>query len=302
MANMKETLVVTGASGFIGSKIAARAVNAGRRVVNLDKRPSANPDLDTRICDISDAAALAEAFPPEAAAVVHMAARTSVLESKSDPQGVFETNLVGTQNLLELSRRRGVMSFVLASTNAVVGETQDPYITEASTLAPLTPYGATKAAGEMLLSAYGGSYGIACASIRLTNVYGTGMQQKDSIVPRIMRALLGGKPLEIYGDGLQWRDFVYLTDVVDAFFMALDQGLIGPLVVGAGQSFSVRDVISAAEQAVGREIPVVWGPARSGEMRGVRVDITRARSLGFEPRVGLVEGLGLVWEDFRHAQ
>ncbi|MDA8116161.1 MAG: NAD-dependent epimerase/dehydratase family protein [Actinomycetota bacterium] len=295
---MTETMVVTGASGFIGSKIAARALAAGYRVVNVDRRPSSNPDLDTRLCDISDAAALAEAFPGEAAAVVHMAARTSVLESKTDPQGVFETNMIGTQNLLELSRRRGVRSFVLASTNAVVGETKDPYITESSALAPLTPYGATKAAGEMLLSAYAGSYGIACASIRLTNVYGTGMQQKDSIVPRIMRALLGGKPLEIYGDGLQWRDFVYAADVVDAFFMALDQGLVGPLVVGAGQSFSVRDVISAAEQAIGREVPVVWGPARSGEMRGVRVDIAKARSLGFEPRVGLVEGLALVWEDF----
>ena len=295
---MTETMVVTGASGFIGSKIAARALAAGYRVVNVDRRPSSNPDLDTRLCDISDAAALAEAFPGEAVAVVHMAARTSVLESKTDPQGVFETNMIGTQNLLELSRRRGVRSFVLASTNAVVGETKDPYITESSALAPLTPYGATKAAGEMLLSAYAGSYGIACASIRLTNVYGTGMQQKDSIVPRIMRALLGGKPLEIYGDGLQWRDFVYAADVVDAFFMALDQGLVGPLVVGAGQSFSVRDVISAAEQAIGREVPVVWGPARSGEMRGVRVDIAKARSLGFEPRVGLVEGLALVWEDF----
>ena len=298
---MAETLVVTGASGFIGSKIAARAAGAGYRVVNIDKRPSSNPELDTRACDITDAATLAEAFPVEAVAVVHMAARTSVLESKTDPQGVFETNMIGTQNLLELSRRRGVRSFVLASTNAVVGETRDPYFTESSTLAPLTPYGATKAAGEMLLSAYAGSYGIACASIRLTNVYGTGMQQKDSIVPRIMRALLGGKPLEIYGDGLQWRDFVYAADVVDAFLMALDQGLVGPLVVGAGQSFSVRDVISAAERAIGREVPVVWGPARSGEMRGVRVDIAKARSLGFEPHVGLVEGLGLVWEDFSRA-
>ncbi|MDA8103336.1 MAG: NAD-dependent epimerase/dehydratase family protein [Nitrospiraceae bacterium] len=298
---MTETLVVTGASGFIGSKIAARAVSTGYRVVNLDKRPSSNPDLDTRACDISDADKLAEVFPAEAVAVVHMAARTSVLESKTDPQGVFDTNMVGTQNLLELSRRYGVRSFVLASTNAVVGETKDPYITEASALAPLTPYGATKAAGEMLLSAYAGSYGIACASIRLTNVYGTGMQQKDSIVPRMMRALLGGKPLEIYGDGLQWRDFVYAADVVDAFFIALDQGLVGPLVVGAGQSFSVRDVVSAAERAIGREVPVVWGPARSGEMRGVRVDITRARAMGFEPRVGLVEGLGRVWDDFSRA-
>ncbi len=295
---MAEMLVVTGASGFIGSKIAARAAIEGYRVINIDKRPSTDPGLDTRQCDITDAAALAEAFPEQATAVVHMAARTSVLESKSDPQGVFETNLSGTQNLLELSRQRGVRSFVLASTNAVVGESTDPHITEASALAPLTPYGATKAAGEMLLSAYAGSYGIACSSVRLTNVYGTGMQNKDSIVPRIMRAVLGGKPLEIYGDGLQWRDFVYASDVVEAFFLALGRGLVGPVVVGAGQSHSVRDVISAAEEAIGREVPVVWGPARSGEMRGVRVDIAKARAMGFEPRVGLVDGLGLVWEDF----
>lgn len=291
-------IVVTGGAGFIGSKVVAKALARGYQVVSLDTSRGSDPDADSRICDIRSTEALKQNFPEGAVAVIHLAARTSVLESKLDPQGTYETNVAGTHNLLEMARLSGVSNFVFASTNAVVGNSETDTIDESNLLAPMTPYGATKAAAEMLMSAYQGSYSISTCALRLTNVYGLGMFKKDSIVPRIMRALLGGKPLEIYGDGQQWRDFIYASDVVDAFFLALDANLSGPLTIGAGQSYSVTDIIAAVEAVTERKVPIVWGAARDGEMRGVRVATARANQAGFTPKVNLRDGLRLVWEEF----
>ena len=299
---MSQTVVVSGGSGFIGSKIARAALERGYEVVSLDKVPGVDSDVDSRICDISDSEQLARQFPKQPTAIFHFAARTSVLESKLDPEGVFATNVLGTHNLLELARTRSVDSFLFASTNAIVGEAESIAINESNLLAPLTPYGASKAAGEMLMSAYLGSYDIATCAIRLTNVYGPNMFKKDSIIPRIMRALLGGNPLEIYGDGKQWRDFIFSQDVVDAFFLALEQRVVGALTIGAGQSYTVAEIVETVEAVAGRSVPTIHGPARAGEMRGVQVDITRARSLGFEPKIDLVAGVGAVWQDYLDQQ
>ena len=115
-----------------------------------------------------------------------------MLKSLDEPVDTYETNVGITANLLELARTRGVGSFLLASTNAVVGDVGRAVITEQSPLRPLTPYGATKAAGEMLLSSYSACYGIAGCALRFSNVYGPGMQHKDSFVPRLMRAAASG--------------------------------------------------------------------------------------------------------------
>src|SRR5205814_5361963 len=138
----------------------------------------------------------------------------------------------------------GDSSLVSPSTNAVTGPMRGSAITESEVLQPLTPYGATKAAGEMLMSAYTASYGLRCAVLRLTNVYGPGMQAKDSIVARLMRAVRMGRTFEIYGDGRQVRDYVHAADVVEAVRLALsDKRWGGPMVIGTGTSLSVLDVI-----------------------------------------------------------
>ena len=110
---------------------------------------------------------------------------------------------------------------MFASTNAVAGPMAGPAITESAVLRPLTPYGSTKAAAEMLMSAYLASYGVRCLALRLTNVYGPGMQAKDSIVARLMRAIRLGKTFEIYGDGRQVRDYVHVSDVIAAVRLGL---------------------------------------------------------------------------------
>src|SRR5881227_3502410 len=171
-----------------------------------------------------------------------------------------------------------------------------------SPAALLTPYGATKAAGEMLMSAYTASYGLRCAVVRLTNVYGPGMQAKDSIVARLMRAIRLGRTFEIYGDGRQVRDYVHAADVVDAVRLAIsDERWNGPMVIGTGTSLSVLEVIEQVRRVTGAELSVRHGPAKPGEMPAVIVDPSRARAAGWLPRYDFREGLRRVWEEWSAA-
>jgi UDP-glucose 4-epimerase len=151
----------------------------------------------------------------------------------------------------------------------------------------------------MLMSAYTASYGLRCAVLRLTNVYGPGMQAKDSIVARLMRAIRLGNAFEIYGDGTQVRDYVHSLDVSAAMQLALaDERWSGPMVIGAGRSLSVLDVVEAVRQVTGAELDVGHGPARPGEMPAVIVDPSRAHAAGWSPRFGFEEGLAGVWQEW----
>jgi UDP-glucose 4-epimerase len=211
----------------------------------------------------------------------------------------YRTNVEGTHRVLEAARAAGVRSLAFASTNAVTGLTDVPAITEQLPLAPLTPYGATKAAGEMLMSAYTASYGVRCAVLRLTNVYGPGMQAKDSIVARLMRAVRLGSTFEIYGDGTQVRDYVHSLDVSAAMGQGLSSDVwSGPMVIGSGHSLSVLEVVETVRRITGAEIEVEHGPPRAGEMPAVIVDPSRAHAAGWSPRFSFEEGIAGVWEEW----
>jgi UDP-glucose 4-epimerase len=170
-------------------------------------------------------------------------------------------------------------------------------------LNPLTPYGSTKAAGEMLMSAYTASYGLRCACIRLTNVYGPGMQAKDSIVARLMRGIRLGTTFEVYGDGTQVRDYVHVADVVAAMRLGLlSDDWAGPTVIGSGTSLSVLEVIEAVRKVSGAEVPFTHGPAKAGEMPAVIVDPSRAHAAGWTPQFpNLDDGLIGVWDEWSKA-
>jgi UDP-glucose 4-epimerase len=206
-----------------------------------------------------------------------------------------------TAGLLERARRCDVDTFVLASTNAVVGDIGSATITEDLPLMPLTPYGATKAAAEMLLSGYAGAFGMRTPAVRLTNVNGPGMVHKDSFVPRLLRAAAGDGGVEIYGDGQQRRDLVHVHDAAAAIVAAVVGWPAGPVIIGGSRSYTVNEIAQAARDATGRPIPATRVPAKPGEMPAVVVDIARARSRGFEPRVSLTEGMRSAWADFAPA-
>jgi UDP-glucose 4-epimerase len=294
-----EHILVTGGAGFIGRSVVPGLAKAGARVTVVDLLPADPPGPDDVVGDLRDPAVLDAAVRPGMTAVVHLAAATSVLGSLRDPVAVHQNNVDVTAGLLEVARQRGVGRFLLASTNAVTGDVGDAVIHERLPLRPLTPYGATKAAAEMLASGYAGGYGMATCALRLTNVYGPGMAHKDSLVPRLMRAVRDGATVQVYGDGLQRRDFVHVDDVVDGLLAAWTAGHTGPLIVGAGRSITVLDMIDAVERATGTPVRRQHVPARPGEMPAVVVDIGLARSLGYRPKVSLDEGLTGVWQEFR---
>jgi UDP-glucose 4-epimerase len=290
-------VLVTGGSGFIGRHVVAQLQSRGHRVLNADRVP--HPDgVETVVGELNDPRVVAAAVGADIDAIVHLAAETSVLGSIERPALVHDTNVTVTAALLEAAREKGVGRFVLASSNSVVGE-HEGTMTEDVPLRPLTPYGATKAAGEMLLSGYAGAFGLVTPVLRLTNVYGPGMLAKDSFVPRMMRAAAAGEGVTVYGDGRQRRDLVHVGDVARAFAMAVEGWPSGPVIIGSATSHTVLDMLEAARAATGAPIPVEHVEQKKGEMRAVVVDTGLARSRGFEPTVSLEEGMASVWPDFR---
>jgi UDP-glucose 4-epimerase len=295
-------VLVTGGSGFIGRHVVAVLAAAGARVRVVDLRAHPDPDVDIVQGDIADPAVIDAAFEGGVDSVVHLAAVTSVLRSLEQPELTTRTNVAGTALLLEAARKAGVGSLAFASTNAVTGPMEAPAISEAATLRPLTPYGSTKAAGEMLMSAYTASYGVRCACLRLTNVYGLGMQAKDSIVARLMRAIRIGGSFEIYGDGRQVRDYINVSDVVRAFALALtSEAWQGPIVIGSGSSLSVLEVVRAVREVTGAKLDVRHGPAKDGEMPAVIVDPSKAHAAGWSPQTSFRDGLTAVWDEWSRA-
>ena len=285
--------LVTGGAGFIGSNLVAALSERGDDVVVFDNRAAVPSD----VCDDLAVQAL---LTPDVDVVVHLAAKTSVIDTITDPAGTFRTNLEATVRLAEQCRLHGVKRFVFASTSAAVGAGAGSggLMDEDSTLAPLTPYGASKAAAECALSAYRHAYGIDIVSLRFTNVYGPGMEAADkrTAVAQMLRAARNGHEFDLYGDGNHVRDYVFITDVVDALIAAAD-GAVGADVVcfGSGTSVSVLELAEIVGRVTGRPLPIRSQPPRIGEMPAVRVGLARARSFGLIARVTLEEGLVRTW-------
>lgn len=292
-------VLVTGGAGFIGRQVVRSLLERGDEVTVLDLREQASDGVRHVQGDIRTPDSVEEALTAGSDAVVHLAALTRVLDSVNDPDGVFRTNVLGTHHLLERCRLLDVPRFVFASTNAVVGDVGSRVIVEEMPLHPLTPYGATKAAAENLLSAYSAVYGLTCALLRFTNVYGRGMQEKDSVIARLMRAALDGGRIEIYGDGSQVRDYVYVSDVVKAIELGLCLEASNTLVIGSGQAVSMLDLHRITCEVTGVEIASEHVPAKAGEMPAVIVDIARARTLGWKPEHDIASGISATWQDFR---
>lgn len=291
-------VLVTGGSGFVGRHLVSVLLDDGYDVTVVDRRPCPEAGLVNVTGDLCDERLRDHVVSSGFDAIVHLAAATSVLGSIERPAEVHRTNVTMTAGLLEAARRHGSSTFVLASSNAVTGNVGSSTITEDTPLRPLTPYGATKAAAEMLVSGYAGSYGLRAPVLRFTNIYGGGMGHKDSFVPRLLRAAASGDEVQIYGDGEQRRDLVHVTDVIAAIVAAVRDWPSGPVIIGGSCSYTVNEITDTARAATGLPIRTRQVPAKQGEMPAVIVDVSRARTLGYEPRMSLLRGLQGAWRDF----
>jgi UDP-glucose 4-epimerase len=291
-------VLVTGGAGFIGRRVVTALLNDGHEVTVVDLRAYPDGGVRSVIGDLTDPQTVAKAVQPDTEVIIHLAAVTSVLKSVEDPVSTHRLNVDATARLLEQARENEVDTFLLASTNAVVGNVGTATMTEAVPLRPLTPYGATKAAAEMLLSAYTNCYDVKGAALRFSNVYGPGMEAKDSFIPRLMRAARDGEGVQVRGDGSMIRDVVHVDDVVQGIFTAWEAGHTGPLILGSGQSVTVNEMVQTARRVTGRPIPAEHVPVGSGEMPAVVLDISAIKGLGYQPRFDLEAGMATVWPDF----
>jgi UDP-glucose 4-epimerase len=297
MANRSRVLV-TGGAGFIGRRVVRALLAEGHEVTVADLRALRDPAVRSVVGDLCDPDVPARAVGRGTDVIIHLAAITSVLASVADPVSTYRLNVDVTARLLELARENEVETFLLASTNAVTGNVGRAVISEQTVLRPLTPYGATKAAAEMLLGSYVSCYGITGAALRFSNVFGPGMTEKDSFVPRLMRAARDGEGVQVRGDGSMLRDLVHVDDAVQGVLAAWRARYTGPLILGAGRSVSVSEMVATARRVTGADIPVEHVPVGHGEMPAVVLDISAARAIGYQPAYDLETGMATVWPDF----
>jgi UDP-glucose 4-epimerase len=304
------TVLITGGAGFIGSNLAARLAAAGDRVRILDDLSMGNPayldgvphQLIAR--SLADRAAIDEAVDG-VDAVVHLAARAGIPDSVTDPVGTFEANVARLLDVLDAARLGGVRRFVFASSNAAAGD-HEPPADELDLPHPVSPYGASKLAGEAYCQAYAATYGLAACALRFSNAYGPRSLHKRSVVAAWLRAALTGAPIEIHGDGRQTRDFVFVDDLADAVRAAIDAPeatVAGELFqAGTGIETTVNELAETIQAAVGRRLEVRHRPARAGDVRRnvSRVD-KAAERLGYRATVPLAEGIARTAAWFRTA-
>jgi UDP-glucose 4-epimerase len=295
----RSRVLVTGGAGFIGRRVVRALLAEGHEVTVADLRAFGDPEVRSVTGDLCDPGVQERAVRPGTDVIIHLAAITSVLASVNDPVSTHRLNVDATARLLELAREHEVGTFLLASTNAVTGNVGTSVISEQTLLRPLTPYGATKAAAEMLLGSYANCYGITGAALRFSNVYGPGMTEKDSFIPRLMRAARDGEGVQVRGDGSMLRDVVHVDDAVQGVLAAWRARYTGPLILGSGRSVSVNEMVATARRVTGTAIPVEHVPVGNGEMPAVVVDISAARAIGYAPAHDLESGMATVWPDFR---
>jgi UDP-glucose 4-epimerase len=283
-------------------------VRAGHDVIALDnlssgKKENLDPRVRLEVLDIrsAEAAALIRSERPQV--LCHLAAQMDVRRSVEDPRFDAEANILGFINLLEASRASGVKKVVFSSTGGAIYGEQDVFpAPESHATRPVSPYGVSKASGELYLGYYKAQYGLQYVALRYANVYGPRQNPhgEAGVVSIFSTRLLTGKECTVYGEGKQTRDFVYVEDVARANLLATEKDYSGPINIGTGVETDINRLYTLLAQAAGVDKPAVRAPGRPGEQLRSCVDNALARKvLGWQPTVNVEEGLRRTISFFR---
>ena len=305
-----KTALVTGGAGFIGSHLVDRLLALGYRVAIIDnlssgKLKNLNPAASFHHSDITMPAA-SEVFQREQPDLVfHLAAQTSVSYSTRDPIKDSEVNVLGTLRMLEAARRHGVEKFVYSSTGgALYGDPEVDPCPDDHPVTPLAPYGMSKHLGELEMEFYHRLYRLNYTALRYGNVYGPRQDPhgEAGVIAIFCQAMLDGKQPEIFGDGNQERDFVYVEDVVAANIRAIDGADNMAVNIGTGQRTSINRIFELLKGITGYRWEPLHSAARLGDVYQISLAWDRAqRELGWTPQVALEDGLRQTAEYFRQA-
>ncbi|MEY5024741.1 MAG: hypothetical protein RLZZ244_269 [Verrucomicrobiota bacterium] len=306
-------LMLTGGAGFIGSHFAERCVHKGHTVSVIDdfndfysptiKRENLRrvlPHLRLFEADIRDSQTVekivGETRPD---AIVHLAARAGVRPSIRDPKLYLDTNITGTFHLLEAARKHGVSRFIFGSSSSVYGTIkQTPFHEELCLNQTISPYAATKLAGEQLCSNYSHLFGIRTVSLRFFTVYGP-RQRPDLAIHSFSRAILEGRPIQQFGDGSTRRDYTFVDDILQGLEASLhyERALCDVFNLGENQTTSLHELICLLEKSLGRKAIVEVLPEQPGDVPLTYADISKAtRLLGYNPQTPIEKGIPLFVE------
>jgi UDP-glucose 4-epimerase len=305
MRKERDVYLITGGAGFIGSHLVERLVRDGEKVRVFDV--SSKITKSNHLAPISDAIDVIEGDirDPDAIShamggvhvVFHLAAEVSVSQSVAHPITAYDVNVMGTLNVLNAARQGVCRRVVFASSSAVYGESPELPKHEKLLPIPVSPYAATKLAGEHLCSVYSRMYGLETVALRYFNVFGPRQDPFSpyaAAIPRFIATLQRNERPTIFGDGEQTRDFVYVTDVVDANIRAATRsGVSGNVYnIASGRPVSVNKVLAVLARLIGVEVRPIYASPRPGDVPHSVADVSLAMNdLGFEPRVPFEEGL-----------
>ncbi len=328
---MAAHILVTGGAGFIGSHLCARLCAAGQRVICLDNfdpfytpaikqanvqrlqsQPDTAPRLTFRDGDIRDYAALRQLFQEQRLdLVIHLAARAGVRPSIEQPLLYSEINIQGTLNLLECCREFGVQHFLFGSSSSVYGSrTQGPFSEDDDVSKPVSPYAATKVAGEVLCHTYAHLFRLRIACLRFFTVYGPN-QRPDLAIHKFARLMAAGNPIPVYGDGTSQRDYTYVDDIVAGIVKAWDWVRQGDpeasrydiFNLGGSHPVALLELIRLLENALGYEAALDWQPAQPGDVPITFADLRKSKAvLGYDPQVDIATGIARFAAWFRQQQ
>jgi UDP-glucuronate 4-epimerase len=312
------SVIVTGAAGFIGSHLTERLLADGWRVVGIDgfvdqtydpavKRrnlAAATGHANFRLieADIRDADRMNQAFAQaRPQAVVHLAALAGVRPSVEQAARFSDINVTATVHLLEAAVKHGVRKFLFGSSSSVYGNNAKVPFAETDRVdAPISPYAATKRAGELLGHTYWHVHKLPVTCLRFFTVFGP-RQRPDLAIHKFMRLIAAGKPIPVFGDGSTSRDYTYVSDIVDGVIRALDRCDGFDIInLGSRRPITLAELIAAIEQTMGMKAVVDRQPMQSGDVERTFADVTHAqRVLGYEPRAVMEQGLAEQWRWLR---
>lgn len=287
---------VTGGAGFLGRNVVRRLKGNSVRVFDLadlmEWPDSTAEEVDFVRGDVLDYKSIEESCRGFDA-VIHLAARTGVIESMEAPEKTGKVNVEGTVNILRSCAQNKIKKMILASSAAVYGKSGRMPVSEDAPTEPLSPYGRSKLEAERQVAAFSERFGICGVSLRIFNVYGRGQKrQRAGVIPRFVEEIAGGRQVVIYGDGMQTRDFVAVDDVAAAFELALGAAKSATYNIASGRATSINELVQMLAGISGREVTPTYRSGNDGEVKYSAADISLARSeLGFEPKTLLEEGL-----------
>ena len=294
---------ITGGAGFIGRHLVAKLLHDKHEITIFDNFSSSSKNDITHLLedgvglvtgDILDYDLLLKSMP-NYDFVIHLAAQTSVSQSVANPKTTADIIVDGTVNVLKSCVKTNVKNIIFSSSAAVYGNSINTLLAENAQLSPLSSYGASKLVAEYNLLAFSKLFGLNCISLRLFNVYGNGQSSEAGVIRKFLKNISEDAPIEIFGDGVQSRDFVHVSDVIQAFYCAIRniEAKRGEVYnIGSGTATSINELASLLISSKGKDLQVIHKPALEGEIKDSKADISLAENdIGYSPQVSLSDGL-----------